>query len=568
MRSSWWYRFSFFLVLLVVSGLSVVPTVFNHNEETKYPIKSKINLGLDLQGGLYMIMGIDFKKVFKDEILAYMRKAEFVLQDQGIGSTLGEGDYSNPEDPFYSIKINNSSDVQRAKDRIREYFPSIIRLTKENGNELFYGISNVTKTQIEDQSVGKSIEVIRNRIDEFGVTEPEIVSQGKDRIVVALPGVKNIERAKSLIGKTAKLEFKIVNDDVNFPEITSKIEAAKKEGIEYKKGDLFSAYLTKLNAYMKDTLPKGYLIAFEKRVSKKTNEITQMIPYVVEEVPQLTGDDLQDAGVQIDQQKNQPYVNLVFKSQGAKRFEDVTGKNLGKRMAVILDGNVYTAPNIQSRIAGGRAQITLGVGNFNKMMKEARDIALVLRAGALPVELEFQEQRTVGPSLGEDSIVKARFAGIVGAIVVFLFILFYYRISGMIALVSLSVNVLFVLACLVGLEATLTLPGIAGIALTIGMAVDANIIIYERIREEVKKGISNYKAVEGGFSQAFWTIIDANITTALAGIALLNFGTGPIRGFAVTLLIGIFVTVYTSYFLGNLMFEFYMNKVEGQELSI
>tara|TARA_B100000925_G_scaffold129820_1_gene97191 strand:- start:3751 stop:5457 length:1707 start_codon:yes stop_codon:yes gene_type:complete len=568
MRSSWWYRFSFFLVLLVVSGLSVVPTVFNHNEETKYPIKSKINLGLDLQGGLYMIMGIDFKKVFKDEILAYMRKAEFVLQDQGIGSSLGEGDYSNPEDPFYSIKINNPADIQNAKDRIREYFPSIIRLTKENGNELFYGISNMTKTQIEDQSVGKSIEVIRNRIDEFGVTEPEIVSQGKDRIVVALPGVKNIERAKSLIGKTAKLEFKIVNDEVNFPEITSKIEAAKKEGIDFKKGELFSAYLTKLNAYMKDTLPKGYQIAFEKRVSKKTNEITQMIPYVVEEVPQLTGDDLQDAGVQIDQQKNQPYVNLVFKSQGAKRFEDVTGKNLGKRMAVILDGNVYTAPNIQSRIAGGRAQITLGVGNFNKMMKEARDIALVLRAGALPVELEFQEQRTVGPSLGEDSIVKARFAGIVGAFVVFLFILFYYRISGMIALVSLTVNVIFVLACLVGLEATLTLPGIAGIALTIGMAVDANIIIYERIREEVKKGISNYKAVEGGFSQAFWTIIDANITTALAGIALLNFGTGPIRGFAVTLLIGIFVTVYTSYFLGNLMFEFYMNKVEGQELSI
>ena len=211
-----------------------------------------------------------------------------------------------------------------------------------------------------------------------------------------------------------------------------------------------------------------------------------MIPYVVEEVPQLTGDDLQDAGVQIDQQKNQPYVNLVFKSQGAKRFEDVTGKNLGKRMASSLMA-MCTAPNIQSRIAGGGAQITLGVVNLNKKMKEARDIDLVLLSGALPVELEFQEQRTVGPSLGEDSIVKARFAGIVGAIVVFLFILFYYRISGMIALVSLSVNVLFVLACLVGLEATLTLPGIAGIALTIGMAVDANIIIYERIREEVKK---------------------------------------------------------------------------------
>jgi protein-export membrane protein SecD len=201
-------------------------------------------------------------------------------------------------------------------------------------------------------------------------------------------------------------------------------------------------------------------------------------------------------------------------------------------------------------------------------MKEARDVALVLRAGALPVELEFQEQRTVGPSLGQDSIRLARYAGIIGTILVFAFILFYYRISGLIALVTLGLNVLFVLACLVGLEATLTLPGIAGIALTIGMAVDANIIIYERIREEVRRGLSNYKSVEGGFNQAFWTIIDANITTALAGFALLNFGTGPIRGFAVTLLIGIFATVYTSYFVGNLLFEFYMNKVEGQELSI
>ena len=568
MKRSWWYKFSFFLLILIVGGLSVVPTVFDHSEDTKYPIKSKINLGLDLQGGLYMILGIDFNKVFKDEIQGYMRKAEFILKDQGVSATLGTSDYSTPSDPFYSLKINDPSQLERAKQVIREYFPSVIRLTREENSELFYGMSNVTKNQIETQSVGKSIEVIRNRIDEFGVTEPEIVSQGNDRIVVALPGVKNIERAKALIGKTAKLEFKIVNDEVNFPEIVSKIDEAKKQGIEFKKGELFSSYLTKLNDYLKGTVPKGYEIAFEKRTNKKTNEITNMIPYVVESVPQLTGDDLQDAGVQIDQQKNQPYVNLVFKSQGAKRFEEVTGKNIGKRMAVILDGNVYTAPNIQARIAGGRAQITLGQGNYDKLLKEARDIALVLRAGALPVELEFQEQRTVGPSLGEDSIKKARFAGIVGALIVFAFILFYYKISGGIALLTLSLNIVLVLACLVGLEATLTLPGIAGIALTIGMAVDANIIIYERIREEVKKGISNYKSVEGGFNQAFWTIIDANITTALAGIALLNFGTGPIRGFAVTLLIGICVTVYTSYFVGGMLFELYMNKVEGQELSI
>ena len=201
-------------------------------------------------------------------------------------------------------------------------------------------------------------------------------------------------------------------------------------------------------------------------------------------------------------------------------------------------------------------------------MREARDLALVLRAGALPVQLDFEEQRSVGPSLGQDSIVKARYASLIGCALVFFFIIAYYKMAGGIAMITLGLNVLFILACLVGLEATLTLPGIAGIALTVGMAVDANIIIYERIREEIRKGVGNYKAVESGFESAFLTIVDANFTTALAGLCLLNFGTGPIRGFAVTLLIGIVATVYSSYFVGRLLFEFYMNKVEGQELSI
>ena len=297
-------------------------------------------------------------------------------------------------------------------------------------------------------------------------------------------------------------------------------------------------------------------------------EVSNRIPYMVESVPRITGDMLADARVQIDPQKNQPYVSLDFKSTGAKIFEKLTGDNIGKRMAVILDGNVYQAPTIQSRIGGGRAQITLGYGGYNKLLKEARDLSLVLRAGALPVSLDFLEQRTVGPSLGEDSIVKARYAALIGAFLVFLFIFVYYKISGVVAVATLILNIICVLAALVGLEATLTLPGIAGIALTVGMAVDANIIIYERIREGIKQGKTYYKAVEDGFSQAFWTIIDANITTALAGICLLNFGTGPIRGFAVTLLIGIAATLYSSYFVGRLLFEYYMNKVEGQRLSI
>tara|TARA_R110000868_G_scaffold61524_3_gene186984 strand:- start:34526 stop:36232 length:1707 start_codon:yes stop_codon:yes gene_type:complete len=568
MKRSWWTRFTFLLVVTLVSVMMIMPTFVKFSEDSSYPVKSKINLGLDLQGGLYMILGIDFKRVYKDEVTNYARKIEFVLKDQGITTKIGELNNEDPDDPNHSIILSNTGEIDKAKDTIREYFPGILRLTGEKGTELFYGLTKVTRSQIEEQSVSKSIEVIRNRIDEFGVTEPEIVSQGTDRIVVQLPGVRDIDRAKELIGKTAKLEFKLVNAEVPFANLTAWLEKAKAEGIVFKKGDRFSEYLETLNTFLKKDLPEGSILAFERKINPQTNEVISEIPYVVDAAARITGDNLQDARVLIDQQKNEPYVSLEFKPQGAKLFEDLTGDNVGRQLAIILDGNVYSAPTIQTRIGGGRAQITLGQGGFNKIMQEARDLALVLRAGALPVQLDFLEQRTVGPSLGADSIERAEVAGLIGSAIVFLFMFIYYRISGAIAVTTLIINVLIVLACLVGLEATLTLPGIAGIALTVGMAVDGNIIIYERIREEMKKGVGFYKSVENGFSTAFWTIVDANVTTALAGLCLLNFGTGPIRGFAVTLLIGIAVTVYTSYFVGRMLFELYMNKTEGKDLSI
>lgn len=569
MKRSWWYRFTFLLIMVVMAVVFVIPTFMDFKEEGNYPVKSKINLGLDLQGGLYMILGIDFNKVYKDEVNGYIQKIDYLIKDRGMSGKVGESVASDdPSDPQHTYIMDNASDMEKAKEEIRKFFPSIIRLTNEEGTTLTYGLTKVTKTNIETQSVSKSIEVIRNRIDEFGVTEPEIISQGNDRIIVALPGVADIERAKDLIGKTAKLTFRLVNDEVNIMTLNEWVKKGEDNGIVYKHGTRFSAYLNTLNEFLKKDLPKGYQIAFEKKVNKFNNQLESKIPYLVQSTPPLTGDALQDARVQIDQQKNEPYVSLDFKSVGAKKFEELTGANIGRRMAIVLDGNVYSAPNIQAKIGGGRAQITLGGGGFNKVMKEARDLALVLRAGALPVQLDFLEQRTVGPSLGEDSIQKAEYASLIGCVVIFLFIIWYYKISGSIAIVTLTLNVIFVLAALVGLEATLTLPGIAGIALTVGMAVDANIIIYERIREEVRKGVGNYKAVEGGFEHAFWTIIDANITTALAGFCLLNFGTGPIRGFAITLLIGICATIYTSYFVSRLLFDFYMDKVEGQELSI
>ncbi len=560
MKANWWYRFVFLAGVVIISIMSIVPTFIKLKEDSSYPIKSKINLGLDLQGGLYMIMGIDFKKVFHDEVKVYGKKIEAHLKDKGMNATSGEVDTTDGMDPKIWLSAENAADKEKMKDTIKTFFGDTIRLTAEESNKLQYALGKTVKSDVENNSVSKSIEVIRNRIDEFGVSEPEINSQGKDRIVVQLPGVKDIERAKSLIGKTAKLEFKLVNDEVAPGKLIEWIKAAEAKGVVYKKGDRFSIYVAALNDSLKAELPKDHEIAFQKSDKNEQGELLENIPFLVESTAALSGDDLQDSMVRIDQQQNRPYVGISFKPTGAKMFEDLTGNNIGRRMAVILDGNVYTAPVIQAKIAGGEAQITLGNGDYNSLLTQAKDIALVLRAGALPVQLEFEEQRVVGPSLGTDSIARSKVASMVGCIFVLIFMLTYYRVSGAIAILSLAINVLIVLAFMVGMGATLTLPGIGGIALTVGMAVDANIIIYERIREELSLGRSNSVAVTAGFDRAFWTILDSNITTALAGFALLNFGVGPIRGFAVTLLIGIAATVYTGYFVSRLLFEFYLEK--------
>lgn len=563
MKTSWWVRFSVLLILIATSVIVLLPTVLKFDENGHYPVKSKINLGLDLQGGLYMVLGIDFKKVYRDEVQTYARKIETVLKDQDIAIQMGGLDTTDVNDPKQSFTLVDASKKEEAKNKIKSFFGNNVRITKDEGATIQIGVASAVKSDMETQAVGKSIEVIRNRIDEFGVTEPEITAQGNDRIVVQLPGVKDIERAKDLIGKTAKLEFKIVNDEIPGATIQAWLDKATTAGIVYKKGERFSDYITKLNDFLAQDIPHGYELAFEK-----TDKEDQNIPYVIENVARISGDDLSDARVQIDQQQNNPYVSMEFKPAGAKKFEDTTGASIGKRMAVVLDGNVYSAPVIQAKIAGGNAQITLGSGDFNKKMKEARDLALVLRAGALPVQLDFLEQRSVGPSLGTDSIQMAETASVWACLVMFAFIIIYYRTSGVITTATLVINLLFTLSALVLLGATLTLPGIAGIALTVGMAVDGNIIIMEKIREDLRSGLSIKKAVENGYESAFWTLVDANVTTAAAGICLLNFGTGPVRGFAVTLLIGIAVTLYTSYGVSKIFTEFYLEKTNGNHISI
>lgn len=568
MAKGWWFRFSLLAVLVIAAVMATTPTFFKLKEDSAFPVKTKINLGLDLQGGLYMVLGIDFNKVYRDEIIGYARKAQATLKDVGIDSSIGTLDASNVEDPKHSIILTKESDRDAAKAKLRDFYGYPLRLTKDEGTTLQYGLGRDYIREIEDTALSKSIEVIRNRIDEFGVTEPEIVSQGAERIVVQLPGVKDITRAKDLIGRTAKLEFKFVNDEIPPMALNEWLEKVKKAGIEYKKGERFSDYVNEINTHLVNDLPKGFEIAFGRTINKNTNEVTSMEPYLVESGTSLTGDSLQEAIVRIDPQQNRPYVGLEFKPNGAKIFEEITGANIGKRLAIVLDGNVYSAPVIQGRIAGGSAQITLGTGDYNASMMEARDLALVLRAGALPVELIFEEQRVVGPSLGADAIDKAQVAAMIGSFLVLAFMCFYYKLSGVIATVTIVLNVLFTLSILIAVGATLSLPGIAGIALTVGMAVDGNILIYERIREELRAGMTPYEAVRTGFAKAFWAIADANITTALAGLCLLNFGTGPVRGFAVTLLIGITTTVYTSYFVSKVLFELYVGRGTKKSLSI
>lgn len=568
MAKGWLFRLSLLTFLVLASLMAVAPTFFNLKQESSFPVKSKINLGLDLQGGLYMVLGIDFNKVYREEVISYARKAVATLKESGIESTVGTLEATDPMDPRHSIVLTKETDRELAKEKLREFYNYPLRLTLDEGNTLQYGLGRDYLREIEDTALSKSIEVIRNRIDEFGVTEPEIISQGTDRIVVQLPGVKDITRAKDLIGRTAKLEFKFVNDEISPATLNEWLEKAKKAGIEYKKGERWSDYISAINKNLVNDLPKGYEIAFSKTLNKNTNVVTDLEPYLVEVGAPLTGEELQEAIVRIDQQQNRPYVGLEFKPQGAKIFEEITGANIGKRLAIVLDGNVYSAPVVQGRIAGGSAQITLGAGDYNSTMMEARDLALVLRAGALPVELVFEEQRVVGPSLGADAIERAQMAALVGAFLVLSFMCFYYKMSGLIATVTIVLNVLFTLSSLILVGATLSLPGIAGIALTVGMAVDGNILIYERIREELRAGMTPFEAVRTGFEKAFWAIADANITTALAGLCLLNFGTGPVRGFAVTLLIGICTTVYTSYFVSKVLFEIYLGQGSKKSLSI
>ncbi len=376
-----------------------------------------------------------------------------------------------------------------------------------------YLVYEIDETELEEdmdrgEAVTRALEIIRNRIDEFGVTEPEIQRTGGDRIIVSLPGEEEPERAKEIIGRTALLEFRVVNENL--------------------RQDLEMGFL-----------PEGY----EEAPYREDNQGT----LIVEDSAELTGSHLSDARVQFTDEG--PGVSLTFDDEGAELFGQLTAQNVGNRIAILLDGEVLSAPNVREPIWGGTAQIT---GQFTDT--EARDLALMLRAGALPAPLNLIEERTIGPSLGEDSIRAGLLAALSALVAVFLFMPAYYLLSGLIANVTLLLCLLFLMAGLAVLGATLTLPGIAGIILTIGMAVDANVIVFERIKEELAEGKPIRSAVDGGFDHAFSAIMDAQVTTIITAVALYWFGTGPVQGFAITLTLGILASLFSALFIGRFLF--------------
>jgi preprotein translocase subunit SecD len=514
------------LYFLLPTLIPQLPSPWN-----EYFPKDKIHLGLDLQGGMHLLMEIDTDKALE----AMMERTANDLKESLMENKIRFRNVEKAKGATISLQLAESAGKNALDKVLQDKYPDL-EIDSSSPNEdaqiVHIKIKDKRAVELKKLTVEHSLETIRNRVDQFGIAEPEIIPEGANRILIQLPGIKDPERAKNLIGKTALLEFKIVDDE------NSQDEA------------------------LRGNIPEGDIIAYGLRADRSTGE-KGSAPYLLKNKSLLTGASLETATVQISNRFGEPTVSLKFNSQGATDFERITGENVRKRLAIVLDGVVHSAPVIQERISGGQAQIT---GTFT--MDEARDLAIVLRAGALPAPVNILEERTVGPSLGSDSIRQGIMATLIGSMLVILFMILYYRLSGTIADLALIINIVLVLGILAAFKATLTLPGIAGLLLTVGMAVDANVLIFERIREELRTGKTIRLSLDTGYKKAFITIIDTHVTGIVSAIFLIIFGTGPIKGFAVTLIIGLLASLFTAVFVTRVIFDYFTGNFNIKKLSI
>ena len=509
-------KINIFIIYLLFFTIGIF-SFLNFQDQDNKLFKKKINLGLDLQGGSYLLLEINSKSLIEEKIQSKVIPIKKLLKDNGIkfnNFIITEKNLSfNLDDIDKFELIFNSKKDNIVNPYIEKYRSFELDFKKLNNSKVEISFSKFGMLTINNSALKQSIEIVRRRIDDVGTKEPTILQRGEKRILVELPGLKDPERIKSLLGKTAQLNFRLVTDNKEF-------------GTE----ELISDNGEKLN--------------ISKRII-------------------MSGENLIDAQPSIQNQSNSPTVSFTLDRLGAQKFGRATTDNVGKRLAIVLDGEIISAPNINEPITSGNGMIS---GNFS--FQEATDLALLLRSGALPTPLIVVEERTVGPDLGEDSIKSGITSLIVGFILVILFMLYKYRIFGLIANTALIANLLMLIGILTILEATLTLPGIAGIILTVGMAVDANVLIFERIREELKTEKSIIHAFDSGYTRAKITVLDANITTLIAAIILFAFGSGPVKGFAITLGIGIITTLFTAYFLARHLTSLVVLNKNNKEIKI
>jgi preprotein translocase subunit SecD len=526
-------RTAIVVIICIAAGVYLMPSLTSELPDMwkKYLPTARIPLGLDLQGGTHLVLEVVTEKAVESTVERLANDMKETLMDNRVRFRQLERSKGNT----IILELPDSPSREAFEKIIKSHFPDIEVASSEivEGKEKITLKLNAKRTtEVKKLAVEQSLETIRNRVDQFGISEPEIIPQGEDRIVVQLPGIKDTARAKNLIGRTALLEFKLVDEEHS------------------------------LDDALRGNIPEGDVIAYGFNIDSETGRRTS-VPYLLKDKTLLTGEYLESAKVQISDRFGEPNIGIKFNAQGAQDFERITGENVKKRLAIVLDGTVHSAPVIQERIAGGDAQIT---GRFT--MEEARDLAIVLRAGALPAPVNILEERTVGPSLGQDSIDQGMWTSIIAGILVIIFMVIYYRLSGFVADIALVLNLFFLLATMAAFRATLTLPGIAGIVLTIGMAVDANVLIFERTREELRTGKTPRAAIEAGYDKAFLTILDSNVTTLVAALFLFGFGTGAVKGFAVTLTIGILVSMFTAIFVTRIIFDYFIWNRKISTISI
>ena len=524
-------RAGIIVVVLVAGIFCLLPTfVSSPLPGLSSILPGSIHLGLDLQGGMHLVLEVQTDKAIENTADNLAEEIKDNLRTKKIAFTkVARTGLANIE-----AELPSNAQLSEFNDAVRTTFPMLESKSAQTGAQstrVLLGMSPLELNNLRTRSVQQAMETIRNRIDQFGVREPDIRLAGADRIMIELPGVKDSQQAIDLIGKTAVLEFKLVAQNVTQSQIES------------------------------HQLPPGVKL-YPMRASDTTAP-QSTVP--LEDKTVLTGQYITDARVEIGGGSSfgQATIALNFDRQGGQMFERITADNTGRKLAIVLDGVVYSDPVIKERIPDGRAVIT---GSYTD--DEARVLSIALRTGRLPAPVKILEQSTVGPSLGHDSIRDGVIASAIGGLGIVIFMIIYYSMSGVIADMALGMNLILILAVMAGVGATLTLPGIAGIALTIGIAVDANVLIYERIREELRLGKTPRAAIDTGYERATITIMDANVTSAIAALVLYEFGTGPVKGFAVTLFFGLAANMFTAIFVTRVIFDYLLTERRVKELSI